>query len=159
MKTRLTLDVLDNSESLALMKVIFLDVDGVLNDWNTNTRNPENFIGVDQHLCEKLRTIVAATGAKIVLSSAWRLSPRCLSYLWQECGPTVDCIGATPYLLGEERGEEIKDWLAVHPEVDSFVILDDRTDMSDLGANLVHTNDMVGLTDENVELAIKILNG
>lgn len=140
------------------MKVIFLDVDGVLNDWNTTTRNPDKFLGVDQDKCQMLRDIVAATGAKIVLSSAWRLMPNVLDYLWAECGPEIECVGATPYLLGEERGQEIQDWLAVHPEVDSFVILDDRTDMSDLGNYLVHTNDAVGLTDENVETAIKILN-
>lgn len=141
------------------MKIIFLDVDGVLNSWDTNTRTPDNFIGVDQDKCQLLRDIVSATDAKIVLSSAWRLScHKVLDYLWTECGPTIKCVGATPYLFGEQRGQEINDWLALHPEVDRFVILDDRTDMGDLKQYLVQTYEETGITEKEKEQAIKMLN-
>ena len=141
------------------MKIIFLDVDGVLNNNKTNTRNPLGFIGVDDTLCQRLREIVVATGAKIVLSSAWRQYPESLPYLWEHCGPTVECVGQTDYYPNKYRGDEIAAWLAEHPEVDKFVILDDRTDMGDLKQYLVQTYEDTGMTEKEKELAIKMLNG
>lgn len=140
------------------MKIIFLDVDGVLNNNQTNTRNPLGFIGVDDTLCRRLRKIVVATGAKIVLSSAWRHYPKSLPYLWEHCGPTVECVGQTDYYPDSDRGAEIATWLDEHPEVDKFVILDDREDMDPHMDRLVHTDYAVGLTEEDKQLAIKMLN-
>ena len=48
------------------MKVLFLDVDGVINI-------PA---GMDPNLLENLRGVIETTGAKIVLSSDWRLTVR-----------------------------------------------------------------------------------
>ena len=140
------------------MKIIFLDVDGVLNNNDTDTRNPLGYIGVDDTLCQRLRDIVAATGAKIVLSSAWRTTPRALPYLWEHCGPTVECVGQTDYYPNKYRGDEIADWLAKHPEVDKFVILDDRTDMSSVQDHLIQTYEDTGITEKEKELAINMLN-
>ena len=56
--------------------------------------------------------------------------------------------------------EQIKaylDGLKVQP--DSFVILDDNDDMLKLTPFLVRTNVKHGLTTDDVEKAIKILNG
>lgn len=141
-----------------MTKVIFLDVDGVLNSWDTKTRNPLGYIGVDQIYCQRLRDIVAATGAKVVLSSAWRHTPSALPYLWDACGPTVECIGETQYFPSRQRGDEIASWLTEHPCVDRFVILDDREDMSSVQDHLVHTDESVGLTEENKKQAIEKLN-
>lgn len=140
------------------MKIIFLDVDGVLNSWKTNTRNPLGFLGVDPPCCQLLRDIVVSTGAKIVLSSAWRYTPEALPYLWDACGPTVQCIGETPRLFAHPRGDEIAAWLAEHPEVDKFVILDDRTDMSSVQDHLIQTYEDTGITENEKELAILRLN-
>ena len=52
------------------MKVIFLDVDGVLNDDYTADRSPAGFIGIDDGMVANLERIVRKTGAKIVLSSS-----------------------------------------------------------------------------------------
>ena len=51
------------------MKVIFLDVDGVLNSVDTSEVF-QGFVGIDDKLVSKLRKIVRATGAQIVLSSS-----------------------------------------------------------------------------------------
>ena len=48
------------------MKVLFLDVDGVINI-------PA---GMDPNLLENLRGVIETTGAKIVLSSDWRRTVR-----------------------------------------------------------------------------------
>lgn len=52
-------------------KVIFLDIDGVLNCNNT-TEIFLGITGIEDRLVEKLRAIVNATGAEIVLVSTWR---------------------------------------------------------------------------------------
>ena len=54
------------------MKVIFLDVDGVLNCQKTEAKC-RGFIGVDSKKVKLLKKIVDATDAKIVLSSSWKI--------------------------------------------------------------------------------------
>ena len=56
------------------MKVIFLDIDGVLNC--SKTRNPRKLpYVVDKRLLALLKRMLKRTGAKIVLSSTWRIDP------------------------------------------------------------------------------------
>ena len=60
------------------MKVIFLDVDGVLNSQQLFEKcEDDQLISVDEDNIKNLKTIVDATGAKIVLSSSWR-------YVWAD---------------------------------------------------------------------------
>jgi hypothetical protein len=57
-----------------MMKVIFLDIDGVLNC--DKTRNPRKFpYVVDKKLLGRLSNLLDRTNAKVVLSSSWRLDP------------------------------------------------------------------------------------
>lgn len=53
------------------MKVIFLDIDGVLN-CVTSKSYCGMYVGVDADKIRRLARIVEETGAKIVLSSDWR---------------------------------------------------------------------------------------
>jgi hypothetical protein len=56
------------------MKIIFLDIDGVLNC--DNTRNPRRFpYVIDPRLLARLKRLLKATHAKVVLSSSWRCDP------------------------------------------------------------------------------------
>ena len=64
------------------MKVIFLDIDGVMNDelafraWKENPDKDtyeDSDVPTDQHMAQ-LKRLVEATGAEVVLSSAWRCS-------------------------------------------------------------------------------------
>ena len=56
------------------MKVIFLDVDAVLNC--DKTPNPRKFpYIVDRKLLARLQKLLDSTGAKVVLSSSWRCDP------------------------------------------------------------------------------------
>jgi hypothetical protein len=58
----------------AFMKVIFLDIDGVLN--SDSTPNPRQFpYIVDDRLLARFKDLVRRTGAKVVLSSTWRVDP------------------------------------------------------------------------------------
>jgi HAD domain in Swiss Army Knife RNA repair proteins len=56
------------------MKVIFLDIDGVLN--YKKTPNPRKFpYVVDKRLLVRFKRLLEKTGAKVVLSSTWRYDP------------------------------------------------------------------------------------
>ena len=55
------------------MKIIFLDVDGVLNNENTKASAPSGCMGVDDKLTSILAQIVMETDAKIVLTSDWKI--------------------------------------------------------------------------------------
>lgn len=149
------------------MKVLFLDFDGVLNSHQWMQANadkfPMNHMWHHTHLDElavgRLEKIVQATGAKVVISSTWRLLnslPRLCDIL-QNHGFTGEVIGITPR-LGGPRGNEIASWLNDHGPIENFVIIDDDGDMVHLKHKLVQTSWDLGLQDEHVDAAIEQLN-
>jgi len=163
------------------MKTVFLDIDGVLNytDWYVSERNPGNLDGqegeIDPMCVERVVRICQETGAKIVISSDWRVSSwgGTITRLERVGMPSELIIDKTPYpwgvsfrkyMLDNEneyctRGAEINMWLREHPECTNFVILDDRRDFTDdQQPHFVHINPKVGITDDNVDIAIMILN-
>lgn len=154
------------------MKVIFLDIDGVLNDhwWDDNAQSTT----IKDYCIKNLNRIIRKTDAKIVLSSAWRymilngaITFKGFEYLLRTHGllSSAQIIGTT--ISDEEtigydqqdksqfvRPEQIKDFLSKHPEIENYVILDDMS----LGLeNHIKTDGQVGLTEEKADLAIKIL--
>ena len=154
--------------------VIFLDIDGVLN----YTRSALH-INVEPQLMARLRQIVDTTSAHIVLSTFWRNFESYIAYVLHRHGiESTRVIGRTPGCPGDVkisevlarsaaddheyagRAAEIKAWLAAHPEVDRFVILDDRNSASDseLSPHFVQTQSSIGLTDKHVTEAIRILS-
>lgn len=141
------------------MKVIFLDIDGVLNT------PPLAALREDAALCPervaRLEELCARTGAVLVLSSTWRrlygLSD-IRGWLVEKGLSRGRLIDRTPVLPGRYRGEEIAAWLeSVGPRVKTFVILDDDADMADLGDRLVQTTTQDGLQDAHVERAAELL--
>ena len=112
------------------MKVIFLDIDGVLNsDEYFDKIEGQDIHGIEEDIdvetIKLLRKAVEETGAKVVFSSTWRYRKRAeeLKQLMLEYGVIVD--SSTPY-LENVRGEEIKQWLKEHPGTEDFVLLDDE---------------------------------
>jgi len=156
------------------MKVIFLDIDGVLNytQWYVSDRNPGNLNGeegdIDPLCAERINNICQITDAKIVLSSDWRISwPYCIDRLEKGGIKNGLIIDKTPEHMwngfaSEEyksRGSEIDDWLSQHPEYDRYVIIDDRKDFTEeQWPNFIHVNPMHGIDDNDVDFAIQILN-
>ena len=151
------------------MKVIMTDVDGVLNEDTTPTRTRSRIIFIDQAKLLRLKRIVDATGAKIVLSSTWRYdrdNPQFngdfleLQEAFRNVG--LEFFDYTPVgPTGIHRGVEIQAWLRVRPEVTSFVILDDELyDFAEQGLlpRLVKTDFCNGgLTDAHAQEAIHML--
>ena len=152
------------------MKVIFLDIDGVLNHenhykWLMETDEPTPLQRVypysefNPESCKILNRIIEETGCKIVLSSSWRLDgENRLNSLFKHFGlPKIYSI--TP-CLNTTRDIEINAWLAAHPEVTKYVIIDDDSDMEEHQLPyFVKTNPYEsGLDNEIAEKIIKILN-
>jgi len=161
------------------MKVIFLDIDGVLNSQKYfikthkdnliyhkvyDYKNLEDYLKlklleIDFEKIQLLKRITYETNAKIVISSSWR---RLREYTLIEealINKGLPIIDKTPHI--GERGEEIRTYLKDHSEIEEFIILDDEIfrDFNELENHLVKTdfyND--GLEEYHVEEAIKILN-
>lgn len=152
------------------MKVIFLDIDGVLNHerhykWLMETDEPTLLQSVypysefNPKSCRLLMDIIRETGAQIVVSSSWRLDgENRLNSLFKFFGlPRIYDI--TP-CLNTARGIEIGAWLAAHPEVTNYVILDDDEDMNDEQKPFfIKTNPYEdGLNEACKDKAIELLN-
>lgn len=159
------------------MKIIFLDIDGVLNS-SFDVKEEYERTGIKKGLINTvyerpillLKTLIDETEAKIVLSSSWRLFSEdtpdeisLLSILKEELNKYgLGIYDITPNLQSENncRGKEIKKWIAnnQNKEIESFVILDDDSDMEDLKeTNLVQTTFKDGLQIHHIEKALNIL--
>ena len=116
----------------------------------------------------KLNDIIRGTDIKVVISSDWRhgRSINQLQSMLEDYGFIGEIIGVTgdrsaEFKHSDSRGLEkarmweINDWLSVHPEVKVWCALDDM-DMSALQW-FVQTDHRVGLSDDNVQVAIKML--
>ena len=129
-----------------MSKIIFLDVDGVLNRhhwrYGTKKKSPMGYTGIESKYIAQLKRIVDDTGAEIVLSSDWQMcfdTDECDSekadpdgtYLVQclkEFGLQILCKSHGKWCKNQRvtgRGGEIRLYLKLHPEVTDYVILDD----------------------------------
>lgn len=144
------------------MKLVFLDIDGVMNHRHYFVRSTQHML---QAFCPKaeqnLKHILTTSQAKIVVSSSWRgydTAEEIAQWLFSHYGLEDFVIGVTPHLTDEIRGKEIQSYLESVPfPVESFVILDDDKDMGDLLPYLVRTDPVWGLTEENANQAIALL--
>ena len=99
--------------------------------------------------------LINRTGAEIILSSTWRLSPKHIEVLEKYTGLKVK--GKTPR-LHTIRGEEIKQYLDEHKDITNYVILDDDSDMLDeQKRNFVKVDAKKGLTMSEIIQCEKIL--
>ncbi len=151
------------------MKVIFLDIDGVLNVYpQGRDEYGSMFHG---HFVDNLKYIIDQTGADLVISSTWRYSGlEIMKEMWEMRDLPGKVIDITPFFKSVHaiRGEEIAEWLRLN-DVDSYVIIDDDTDMlPDQMQNFVRTSDNedhpdcvdigLGLSRICADKAIEILN-
>lgn len=159
------------------MKVVFLDVDGVLNTETPTKEQGASGTLIDEDKVSLLQGITGPTGASVVLHSGWRswLGER-MEPLRPESQLLVELLqkyhiplgGKTPDLTTREirrlkrfsqvKGEEILLWLAMHPETDRYVILEDLDlHREELRPFHVRIDPSVGLTPMDVLRAVEIL--
>lgn len=159
------------------LKIIFLDIDGVLNSQNYILKIKDLFDipanQLDPEAVARLNYLTDKSEAAIVVSSSWRICfirhPNGVDKAMADClksyGVTGKIIGTTTITDGD-RADEIWDYIFNNKDIiDQFVILDDnrleeKKDNSDpyLDLHLVKTNFMNGLQDEHVEKALEILS-
>lgn len=151
------------------MKVIFLDIDGVLNHyyWYREHKDKSNLSypisDFDPKSVSYLNNITDTTGAKIILSSSWRFDLDIINIL-HTAGVTGEIIGCTPDLYSIYgslcRGKEIDAVLNKRTDIERYIILDDDTDMEEHQLPyFIKTNaNGSGLNKTVMNKAIKILN-
>lgn len=146
------------------MKVLFFDIDGVLNDHKFNKVSMSNTL-LD-HCVEEFNRVIHTTGCKLVVSSAWRymisggaVALNGFGYMLRTHGVTekAEIIGKTASDEEiENRNDQITVWVADHPEIEKWVAVDDLN--LDLPAvNFVKTDEKVGLTPELADEIIRKL--
>ena len=152
------------------MKVLFLDIDGVLNStqallWHKRVKGIKGTVWMDQrYFCPiSINNLVyilnKSQHLSIVISSTWRLRrslDEIRSYLEPYGVKPSRIIDKTP-VLHTRRGFEIQAWLDEHSDVTDFVILDDGNDMEHLTPKLVLTDESHGLMLKDAIKALTIL--
>lgn len=159
------------------MKVIFLDIDGVLNSLRCK-EYIEGYMFVENEKILLLKDIILRTDAKVVLSSTWRYGWYAMENVKEpddEDKLNIRMFVALRDKLQEHgisllsytddfgrRGDEIKAWLDnwQGEPIESYVILDDfgGVEIRPYCKYLVQTGMSEGLTVKHTEKAIKILN-
>lgn len=153
------------------LKVIFLGFDGVLNGVDTDDPMSEIIDGLflSRHLVARLNDVIGRTCASVVLSTSWRYASdiatcasalRRLDFTGTVIGATPDFRSGGPYAdrrAYTPRSDEIRAWLKANP-ADAFVVLDDHDDC-EVDGHTIRTDARRGLSDENVERAVRILGG
>ena len=150
-------------------KIIFLDIDGVLNtehyqgllQYQGKPWQDEYGAFFDPKAVKQLKRIIDATDADIVVESSWKyLGLDAMKELWKVRNLPGTIIDITPSLLGKNKGVEIASWLSKYAKQDiRYVIIDDEYVILD--SQLPHfilTNPYEGITEEQVNRAISMLN-
>eukprot|EP01083_Nonionella_stella_P141399 435579_1 len=154
-------------------KVIFLDVDGVLNSLEftpvQDITCTDDLYVIEEAKLKLLKQIVDKTKSNIVISSTWRNNQKQLAKLSNMLNKYgmhyMDCI---PHLHDKHknRTHEIEMFLHNHSNnetpISKWIAIDDM-DLMRLNSNLmqnhfVHTTQQYGLTQDHANFAIKLLN-
>ena len=163
-----------------MCRVIFLDIDGVLNSnfWNDNHQKEiSDGTLVDADKIKLLSKLIQRTKAKIILHSGWKywfggdLKPlrkeaKTLIDLLEKEGLVIE--GMTPDFSTEEirrtkrfslvKADEILAWLAEHKEIDKWIVIDDLyLHNAEIEKHQIKTDSSIGLTIEDIQEAEKLL--
>lgn len=168
------------------MKVLFLDIDGVLNghEWDDEAKS----CNIRRECVKHLNRVVRETGCRIVLSSAWRyivigddMTLKGFGYMLRTHGLLADCasrnliVGHTRAddpscdpadLKIDERAVQIREWLAewqrlgraVVPVAAYAAVDDEEQGFALHGIPAVITDGKLGMTAADADRLIEILN-
>lgn len=141
------------------MKILFLDVDGVLNPLHKSLGS-NTFSKV---ACGHVSTmLIKDPNIRIVVSSAWRRwGLEGIREILKENGidpiKVIDITTMDGGLVPENRDKQIDKWLKEHPEIVSYVIVDDYQ-IDGFDKHQVKTNGYIGFTKTDMEAAMSILS-
>ena len=150
------------------MKLIFLDIDGVLNDHRPYAGG---FNRIENHLADRLQRVLESTDARLVISSAWRYMVHQGSMLQSgfrnllyshgiDGGRMVGITGLDRSTESECRGELISEWIAGNVfEPLTYVVVDDLDlGITACGHPFVQTDGKVGMTESDAARLVAILS-
>ena len=156
------------------MKLIFLDVDGVLNTVFTRESLGHTRFVEDKFVL-RLKEICDKTNAKVVLSSSWRKGWYDIENGKEETKDALDfkalkekllefqieLFDKTPCINDMSRGLEIQQWFLDHKDlkVENFVVLDDMEIVRPYNRYLLQTSPVEGLREKHIKKVIKMLGG
>jgi hypothetical protein len=149
-------------------KLIFLDIDGVLNCDTTKeiiVVNGIRYTGIDPRLVAKLNSIIRQNDVRnIVISSSWRKrwTYKQMEKMLKDAGlaQRVTVISQTPLLSTDfsvPRYEEIESWLRMSRNEYMYLIIDDHQD-AEIKDHFLLTESHFGLIDQDVHIAKEIFD-
>ena len=151
-----------------MQKILFLDFDGVLHppptsvpgSWQVVLDSSSFFLPA---LVQRVLRIVRETGCEIVVSSAWRVDFSVDQFNQIFDGkvtgitPTLD-LPISAYKEGLVRYREVQDYLAYEVTgTPSWVAIDDQSKHFPEQPNIVITDPQIGVTEQQADLCIKLL--
>lgn len=150
------------------MKLLFLDIDGVLNTHDIRHRVGSCSIHPDK--VKILNRVIDSTNCKLVLTSAWRwlvhrkeMTLRGFDWLMRSHGLYADSIHGITRMESvgnpnDDRGYLIIEYLRDHTPKKYCVVDDLDLSITVCGHPFVKTNSEVGLLDDHADRIIAILN-
>lgn len=162
------------------MKVIFLDIDGVLNSnfWNdTHQREISDGTLIDEEKVMLLGQLIRNTSAKVILHSGWKFwfdsevkplrreAERLISMLEKE---GIKVNGVTPDHTTKEirkskkfslvKASEILAWVSQYDNIEKWIVIDDLDlHNEEIRKHQILTDASIGLTVENICEAERLL--
>lgn len=165
--------------------VVFLDIDGVLNRTKAakQIKLEEDLVGKLGRAVRRANKILETTNTTvdIVLTTFWRHHKDYIQYILGRHHVNSQVIGSTPGAVAQAttlknalshphydgphspfrtRADELRQWISDYGQrLESFVILDDRSDAADgeLLEHFVQTSSAAGLTDGDCDRCVQIL--
>ena len=150
------------------MKIIFLDLDGVVNytKWYISEEyqglTSDQELDIDPSVIIRLNQLCDECNANIVISSSWKINPYYKDRL--ERAGLKNIIDKTPDLIwlkpgNYSRGEEIDFWLNNHDNIENYIIIDDVDAFTEKQQeHFLKINPMYGFTDEDFSVAKNMLS-
>lgn len=144
-------------------KVIFLDFDGVINDYFT-------FDSVNDYNVSILKKIIEKTDATIVVTSSNKYafqrnnklqnnqSRIYTEYIKELNQKGIKVSGFTPYVNGN-REDEILKYLEMHPKIEQYLIIDDDYIIESCKDHEIYLDLQSGLREKHLIPALNILEG
>lgn len=148
--------------------MIFLDIDGVMlsaASWKPVENLEDGFSAFSKRAVDCLNQLIQNTNASIVLTTSHK--SRFTREQWNQIFLSRN-MSVTIFDKLEDNSEslnrkdEILNYLKAHQLIENYVIIDDDKSLNDLPhaikQKLVLTSSIIGLTQENIETALGILN-
>lgn len=135
------------------IKILFLDIDGVLNSYR-NAHSLESSRFYEKQKLELVKEIVKETDCKVVLTSMRLNFHDCKKDLTEGGLEIYDSL-MVPFVF---KDIAIQTWLKKHSDIEKYVILDDNF-LEMFSDCFVKTSSYYGLTKRKMNDVINIFNG